>query len=88
LLFGLFAALALVLASVGIYGVMAYAVSQRRQEFGIRMALGAQPGDVLRMVLGQGLRLALLGIGIGVIGTLAFTRLPSGCYSVFSRPTL
>ncbi len=74
-LFGLFAALALVLASVGLYGVVAYGAAQRTQEFGIRMALGAQSGDVLRMVLGQGLRLALAGIGIGVIVALVASRL-------------
>lgn len=73
-LFGLFAALALVLASVGLYGVVAYSAGQRTQEFGIRMALGAQSGDVLRMVLGQGLRLALAGVAIGIAAALAVAR--------------
>lgn len=70
-----FAGLALVLASIGVYSVMAYIVSQRVNEIGIRMALGASPGDVMRMVLTQGLKLALLGIVIGLAGALAVTRL-------------
>jgi putative ABC transport system permease protein len=74
-LLAVFAALAMVLACVGIYGVMAYATAQRRNEIGIRMALGAQRGDVLRLILGQGAKLALLGAVIGVAGGLALTRL-------------
>jgi putative ABC transport system permease protein len=69
-----FAGLALLLAAVGIYGVMAYAVGQRRQEIGIRMAIGAQRGDVLRMILAQGGRLAILGLVLGVGATFALTR--------------
>ncbi|HYL84912.1 MAG TPA: FtsX-like permease family protein [Candidatus Angelobacter sp.] len=74
LLLGIFAAIAVLLASVGTYGVIAYGVTQRTQEFGIRIALGAGRGDVLRLVLGQGTRLALLGIGLGVVFTFAVTR--------------
>ena len=74
MLLGIFAAIALALASVGIYGVIAYGVTQRKQEFGIRIALGAGRRDVLRLVLTQGTRLALMGIVLGVIFALALTR--------------
>ncbi len=76
-LLGLFAALALVLASVGIYGVISFAVSQRTREIGVRMALGAHPRDVLRLILGEGLKLVLAGVILGIIAALAMTRLLS-----------
>ena len=74
-LIGIFAALALLLAAVGIYGVMSYSVTQRTNEIGIRVTLGAQPGDVFRTVVGEGLRFALLGVAIGITAGLVLTRL-------------
>jgi len=74
LLVGVFALVALILAAVGLYGVTSYAVAQRTRELGIRLALGAQPGDVLRAVLGQGARLAAAGLAIGMVVSLALTR--------------
>jgi putative ABC transport system permease protein len=77
LLLAIFAGVALLLASVGIYGVMNYSATQRTQEIGIRMALGAKPGDILRLVVGHGMKLTFAGIALGVIASLALTRVMS-----------
>jgi ABC-type antimicrobial peptide transport system permease subunit len=74
-LLGVFAALALLLSGVGIYGVISYLVGQRTQEIAIRIALGARRSDVLRLVLGNGLKMAVLGVVIGIAASLALTRL-------------
>jgi putative ABC transport system permease protein len=78
MLLGLFASMAVLLAALGIFGVVSYAVAQRSREIGIRMALGAHPGNVMRMVLGNAATLILAGIGIGLAGAMALSRLLSG----------
>ena len=74
ILIGFFGITALLLASAGVFGVMAYSVSRRTREFGVRVALGATPRDVLRMVLGQGVRTILIGVAIGIVGSFALTQ--------------
>jgi putative ABC transport system permease protein len=74
ILVGFFGVVALLLATAGVFGVMAYSVSRRTREIGVRVALGAHSGDVLRMILNQGLRTILIGVAIGIAGSLALTR--------------
>ena len=73
-LIGFFSMAALLLATAGVFGVMAYSVSRRTREFGLRIALGATSGKVLRMVLGQGMRTILVGVAIGILGSFALTQ--------------
>jgi len=78
ILLGIFAALALILSCVGIYGVISYVVGQRTHEIGVRMALGAQRRDVMRLVLGEGAKMALIGVAAGIAAALGLTRLMAG----------
>jgi putative ABC transport system permease protein len=89
LLLLVFAGLALVLASVGVYGVMAYSTMQRRHEIGIRMALGAGSADVVGLVLAQGMRLVAVGVGVGLVGSWVLSRvLVSQVYGITARDPL
>jgi putative ABC transport system permease protein len=74
-LIGVFAVTALLLAAAGLYAVIAYLISQRTREIGIRLALGAAPRDILRLIMGQGMKLTLKGVAIGIVGAIAVTRL-------------
>jgi putative ABC transport system permease protein len=88
-LLALLSLLAMTLAAVGIYGVLSYSVSQQTRDIGVRLALGAQPRDILQLVLKHGLALALAGVGIGLVGSLAITRLLSGMlYGVMATDPL
>jgi len=89
ILLAIFAALALILACIGIYGVIAYLVGQRTHEIGVRMALGAERHHVLSLILGQGLRMALAGVALGIVLAVSLTRLMSSqLYGVSARDPL
>ena len=83
-LLGTFAAVALLIASIGIYGVLAYSVNQRTREIGLRMALGVKPGTILHLIVGEGMKVVLVGIGIGLLGGLGLGRAVSSL--VFGVP--
>src|SRR5882724_1996658 len=87
ILFGLFGVLAIMLAAVGIYGIIAFAAGQRTQEIGIRVALGAQRTDILKMLIGHGLALTMTGIAIGLAAAIAFTRVLSASSMESARRT-
>jgi len=80
ILIAVFAGVAMLLAAIGLYGVISYSVAQRTQELGVRIALGAQRRDIFRLVLGQGLTVTIVGVGIGLTGSFALTRFLSSLF--------
>jgi putative ABC transport system permease protein len=84
ILLGVFAVCALIIAAIGIYGVLAYSVTQRTQEIGLRMALGAANGQVLRLIVREGMMVGAIGIGVGIVGALAISRVLTSL--VFETP--